>query len=67
LTSVGFFNTDKDRYEPSGGREVKSDGTILDVAAWREEIKASVDLSDMYFPQSQTQNTKYIGEQWILN
>ena len=39
MASVGFFNTDKDRYAPSGGREVKEDGTILDVAAWRESTE----------------------------
>ena len=44
MASVGFFNTDKDRYEPNGGREVKEDGTILDVAAWRETLDSKLDL-----------------------
>ncbi len=35
-TTQDGWDTTKNSYRPDGGREVREDGTILDVAGWRD-------------------------------
>jgi hypothetical protein len=34
------FDTDPTLFQPVSAKEIKDDGTVLDVAAWREDITA---------------------------
>lgn len=50
-TKADGWDTTKNSYRPDGGREARQDGTILDVAAWRDEIEAELDAQSIIIGQ----------------